>query len=66
MIPQLPTATGAAAPLLCIDRIEETPDAATFVFAAPDSLPLAYKAGQFIVFAVDVRPVFSSRAVTSG
>ena len=54
MIPQLPTATGAAAPLLCIDRIEETPDAATFVFTAPDSRPLAYKAGQFIVFAVDV------------
>ena len=54
MTPQLPTATGAAAPLLCIARIEETPNAATFVFAAPDSRPITYKAGQFIVVAVDV------------
>ena len=54
MTPQLPTATDAAAPLLCIGRIGETPDAATFVFAAPDSQPLAYKAGQFVVFTVDV------------
>ena len=54
MTPQLPTATDAAAPLLCIDRIEETHNAATFVFAAPDARPIAYKAGQFIVVAVDV------------
>ena len=52
MTPQLPTA--AAAPLLCIDRIEETHDAATFVLRRPDARPLAYKAGQFIVVAVDV------------
>jgi NADH oxidoreductase Hcr len=48
------TASDAAAPLLCIARIEETHDTATFVFAAPDSRPIDYKAGQFIVFAVDV------------
>ena len=41
-------------PLICTARIEETADAATFVFRTPDSMPLSYKAGQFIVFQVDV------------
>ena len=54
MTPQLQTANGAAAPLVCIDRIKETHDAATFAFVAADSRPIDYKAGQFIVVAVDV------------
>ena len=54
MIPQLQTASGATAPLVCIDRVEETVDTATFAFTSPDRAPLAYKAGQFVVFAVDV------------
>ncbi len=54
MIPQPTTASSAATPLLCVARCEETPDAATFVLAAPDARPIAYKAGQFIVVAVDV------------
>jgi NADH oxidoreductase Hcr len=54
MTPQPTTASDAAAPLLCVARIEETHDAATFVFAAPATRPFDYKAGQFIVVAVDV------------
>ena len=42
------------APLVCIDRIEETADAATFVFQTTDATPLNFKAGQFVVFQVDV------------
>ena len=42
------------APLVCIDRIEETADAATFVFQTTDAAPLNFKAGQFVVFQVDV------------
>lgn len=41
-------------PLLCVDRIEETADAATFEFRAIDSSPFDYKPGQFITFQVDV------------
>ncbi|MBS1230002.1 MAG: oxidoreductase FAD-binding subunit [Proteobacteria bacterium] len=54
MTPQIQTASGATAPLVCRDRVEETADAATFVFTAADAAPIAYKAGQFIVFCVDV------------
>ena len=36
----LQTAAGELAPLVCVDRIEETADAATFVFQAPDAKPL--------------------------
>ncbi len=50
-----PVSRGAQlAPLVCVARIEETPNAATFVFARPDARPMDYKAGQFIVVAVDV------------
>ena len=51
---------GQLAPLLCVARVEETHNAATFVFSrpglpdSPGSRPLDYKAGQFIVVAVDV------------
>lgn len=41
-------------PLLCINRIDETSDAATFEFRAIDSTPFDYKPGQFITFQVDV------------
>ena len=41
-------------PLICIERIEETSDAATFIFQPPDATPLNFKAGQFVVFQVDV------------
>ena len=37
-------------PLICIERIEETADAATFIFQTPDAAPLNFKAGQFVVF----------------
>ena len=48
------TTPDATTPLICRDRVEETADAATFVFTAADASPIAYKAGQFVVFAVDV------------
>ena len=41
-------------PLLCVNRTEETSDAATFEFRAIDSSPFEYKPGQFITFQVDV------------
>ena len=44
----------AVRPLICTARIEETADAATFHFRTADMVPLAYKAGQFIVFQVEV------------
>lgn len=46
--------TPALMPLICIDRIEETVDAATFAFRTPDASPVDYKPGQFVVFQVDV------------
>lgn len=49
-----PAAGAAPAPLICIDRIEETADAATFVFRTPDNRPVDYKPGQFIIFQVEV------------
>lgn len=54
MTPTLSTSPTGLAPLICIDRIEETSDAATFVFRTPDGAPIPYKAGQFIIFQVDV------------
>ena len=54
MTPPFQTASGATAPLVCRDRVEETADAATFVFTTTDAAPIAYKAGQFVVFSVDV------------
>ena len=42
------------APLVCIERIEETANAATFVFQTTDAAPINFKAGQFVVFQVDV------------
>ncbi len=48
------TQTAAFAPLICTQRIEETVDAATFIFRTADSSPLDYKPGQFITFQVDV------------
>lgn len=51
----MPTAAAVAfAPLICIDRIEETVDAATFHFRTADASPFDYKPGQFITFQVDV------------
>jgi NADH oxidoreductase Hcr len=56
------TAPGELAPLVCIERIDETSDAATFVFTTADATPLDYKAGQFIVVAVDVADQLLHRA----
>ena len=58
----LQTAAGELAPLVCVDRIEETADAATFVFQAPDAKPLEFKAGQFIIFQVGVADEVLHRA----
>jgi len=54
MYSPIQTTPDATTPLVCFDRVEETADAATFVFTAADAAPIAYKAGQFVVFAVDV------------
>ena len=54
MTPYLSTAAAPLAPLVCLARIEETRNATTFVLRPSDARPLAYKAGQFIVLAVDV------------
>ena len=50
----LPNTPSEFALLLCIERIEETAQAATFVFQTHDATPLNFKAGQFVVFQVDV------------
>lgn len=42
------------APLICVERVDETADASSFVFQAANQLPIHFKPGQFITFAVDV------------
>ena len=49
-------------PLICIERIEETSDAATFVFQTADATPLNFKAGQFVIFQVGVADEVLHRA----
>ena len=58
----LPNTPGELAPLVCIERIEETAEAATFVFQTHDATPLNFKAGQFVVFQVDVADEVLHRA----
>ena len=41
-------------PLICIKRIDETIDSATFEFQKLDKCQFEYKAGQFLTFEVDV------------
>lgn len=50
------------APLICINRINETADAATFEFKHLDDRLFEYKAGQFITFEVDVAGELEYRA----
>jgi len=49
-------------PLICINRIDETADAATFEFKKLDDSFFEYKAGQFLTFAVEVAGELEYRA----
>ena len=49
-------------PLVCIKRIEETADTATFEFKKLDDGLFEYKAGQFLTFEVDVAGELEYRA----
>jgi len=49
-------------PLVCINRIDETADSATFEFKQLDDSPFDYKAGQFLTFEVDVAGELEYRA----
>ncbi|MFT6927517.1 MAG: NADH oxidoreductase Hcr [Psychromonas sp.] len=49
-------------PLICIKRIEETLDSATFEFKKADDTLFEYQAGQFLTFEVDVAGELQYRA----
>lgn len=49
-------------PLLCINRIDETADSATFEFKKLDDGLFEYKAGQFLTFEVDIAGELEYRA----
>lgn len=49
-------------PLICINKIDETADVATFEFKHLDDRLFEYKAGQFITFEVDVAGKLEYRA----
>lgn len=57
---QIPTNTFE--PLICIKRIDETIDSATFEFQKLDNSQFEYKAGQFLTFEVDVAGELEYRA----
>ncbi|MEH6454074.1 MAG: hybrid-cluster NAD(P)-dependent oxidoreductase [Psychromonas sp.] len=50
----MPTHSSAFEPIICIKRIDETRDSATFEFKKLDESFFEYKAGQFLTFEVDV------------
>lgn len=49
-------------PLVCIKRVEETADTASFEFKKLDDSPFEFKAGQFLTFEVDVAGEIEYRA----
>lgn len=49
-------------PLVCINRVDETADSATFEFKHIDDRPFEYQAGQFLTFEVEVSGVKEYRA----
>lgn len=49
-------------PLICISRIDETADTATFEFKKLDDAAFNFKAGQFLTFAVEIADKLECRA----